>query len=157
MKRALQIIAVILFLVFVAGQFIRPDFTNPPVAAGQNLEAVTQVPDDVQKILTRSCNDCHSNNTNYPWYSKIQPSAWFLANHIKDGRKQLNFSEWGSYDGRRKKRKLGEICEQVEAKEMPLSSYLWIHWSAKMSDDEIKKICAWTESETAKISETQGN
>lgn len=157
MKRALQIIALVLFLAFVAIQFVRPDFTNPPVDAAQTLEATTQVPDDVEKILTRSCNDCHTNTTVYPWYSKIQPSAWFLAGHIRDGRHALNFSEWGTYENRRKKRKLGEVCEQVESKEMPLPSYLWIHWGAKMSDEEIKKVCDWTESEKAKIADAPAN
>ncbi|MGI9035335.1 MAG: heme-binding domain-containing protein [Pyrinomonadaceae bacterium] len=155
MKKALKITAVVLFLAFVAIQFVHSDFTNSPIVAGQNLEAVTQVPDDVQKILTRSCADCHTNNTVYPWYSKIQPSAWFLAGHIKDGRKQLNFSEWGNYENSRRRRKFGEICEQVENREMPLPSYLWIHWNAKLSDDEIKKVCDWTESEAAKISDAQ--
>lgn len=151
MKRAVQIIVLVLFLAFIAIQFVRSDFTNPAIVDGQTLEATVQVPEDVEKILTRSCADCHTSNTNYPWYSKIQPSAWLLAGHIRDGRQQLNFSEWGSYENRRKKRKLGEICEQVETKEMPLSSYLWIHRDAKMSAEEIKKVCDWTQAEEAKI------
>ncbi|MGI8468199.1 MAG: heme-binding domain-containing protein [Pyrinomonadaceae bacterium] len=157
MKKALKIIVLVLFLVFIAIQFVRPDFTNPAIVAGQSLAETTQVPDDVQKILTRSCGDCHSSATVYPWYSKIQPSAQFLAGHIRDGRKQLNFSEWGTYENRRRKSKLGEICEQVEGREMPLPSYLWIHWNAKLSDDEIKKVCDWTDAEAAKISAAQGS
>jgi hypothetical protein len=151
MKRALKIIAIVLFVAFVAIQFIRPDFTNPPIEAAKTLEATAQVPADVEAILTRSCTDCHSNATVYPWYSNIQPSAWFLADHIKEGRRELNFSEWGTYNDKRKKRKLEEICEQVETKEMPLPSYLWIHRGARLSDDEIKKICDWTKSESAKL------
>lgn len=150
MKRALQIIVLVLFIAFVAIQFVRPDFTNPPIDSAQTLENVSQVPEDVQKILTRSCADCHSNATVYPWYSKIQPGAWFLSSHIREGRRELNFSEWGTYNDGKKKHKLSEICEQVETRKMPLPSYLWIHWNAKMSDEEIKKICDWTKSEAAK-------
>ena len=157
MKRALQIFVLVLFLAFAAIQFVRPNFTNPPIVAGQTLTAIAQVPEDVEKILTRSCADCHSNATVYPWYSRIQPSAWFLSGHIGEGRQQLNFSEWGSYENRRKKRKLGEICEQVETGEMPLPSYLWIHRDAQMSAEEIRKICDWTQSEAAKIPAAQGN
>lgn len=157
MKRALQIIVLVLFLAFVGLQFVRPDFTNPAIVDGQTLEATSQVPDDVEKILVRSCADCHSNATTYPWYSKIQPSAWFLSGHIQEGRRALNLSEWGTYDNRRKKRKLGEICEQIQNKEMPLPSYLWIHWDAKLSDEEIKKVCDWSEAEAVKVSQAPAN
>lgn len=151
MKRILKIIVVVLFVAFVVIQFIRPDFTNPPVVADQTLEAATEIPENVKMILSRSCADCHTHNTVYPWYSKIQPAAWFLAEHINDGRRHLNFSEWAKLDDRRKKRKLEEVCEQVESREMPLPSYLWIHRDAGMSDEEIKILCDWTKSEIARF------
>ena len=157
MKKALKIIAIVLFVAFVAIQFYRPDFTNPPVSAEQTLEATTAVPDSVENIVKRSCNDCHSNNTEYPWYSKIAPASWFLASHIQDGRKEVNFSEWGTYQTSRKRRKLGEICEQVKTREMPLPSYLWIHWGAKLSDEEIKTLCDWSDSEKARLGNTQSD
>ena len=149
MKKVLKIIAIILVLAFIVIQFFRPDFTNPPVNSAETL----QVPENVGAILKRSCSDCHSNETNHPWYSKIQPSAWFLAGHIEEGRQKLNLSVWNTYQPRRKKKKLEEICEQIQAKEMPLPSYLWIHWSAKLSDDEIKILCDWANAESAKIAE----
>lgn len=151
LKRVLQIIAVILFIAFVAIQFIRPDFTNPPIIAEQTLEAHIQVPENVKTILSRSCADCHTNATVYPWYSKIQPAAWFLADHIRDGRAELNFSEWGTFSKRKQKRKLEEVCEQIEIREMPLPSYLWIHRDAQMSDEEIKILCDWAKAESAKV------
>ncbi len=151
MKKALKIIAVVLFSLFVIIQFLRPDFTNPPVVQGEILQAATAVPENVQAILKRSCSDCHTNETVYPWYAKIQPSAWFLADHIKEGRGEMNLSLWNTYEAKRKKRKLEEICEQVETKEMPLPSYLWIHRDAALSDDEIKTLCDWTKSEIAKF------
>lgn len=152
MKRILKIIVVALFAGFIVLQFIRPDMTNPPVVADQTLEATTGVPETVAKILTRSCADCHSHNTVYPWYSHIQPSGWFQDWHIREGRAELNLSEWAKLEDRRKKRKLEEICEQAETRQMPLPSYLWIHREAQMSDDEIRILCDWTKAEAAKLS-----
>ncbi len=151
MKRATKIIVVVLFSVLVVIQFFRPDFTNPPLVQSETLQSATAVPENVQAIFNRSCNDCHTNETVYPWYSKIQPAAWFLADHIKEGRSEMNFSLWNTYEARRKKRKLEEICQQIETKAMPLPSYLWIHRDAELSDVEIKTLCDWTKSEIAKF------
>lgn len=151
MKKALKIVAVALFALFVSIQFIRPEMTNPPIVAEQTLEANAQIPEKTRSILARSCSDCHSNDTNYPWYAQIAPASWFLADHIKEGRRELNFSEWGNLSAQRKARKLEEICEQTQIREMPLPSYLWIHRGAQLSDEEIKTICEWTESERAKM------
>jgi hypothetical protein len=153
MKKVLKIIAFILFLSFIGIQFIRPNFTNPTITQSETLQASMQVPEDVQTILKTSCMDCHSNETVYPWYSRIQPSAWFLANHIEEGRSELNFSVFNTYEPRRKRKKLKEICEQVQVKEMPLPSYLWIHWDAKLNDVQIKTLCDWANSEREKIVE----
>jgi len=155
MKKVLKIVVVGLFVGLIAIQFVRPAQTNPPIVVEQTLEATTQVPEEVQKIFARSCNDCHTNNTVYPWYAKIQPSGWFLANHIEDGRRHLNFSEWTTYETRRKHKKLDEICEQVQAGEMPLPSYLWIHGSAKLTEAEIKTVCDWTDAERARMENSE--
>ena len=151
LKKILKIVVLVLSIGFVVIQFIRPDFTIPPVNAADTLENSMQLPDNVKRILNRSCADCHSNETKYPWYSKIQPSAWFLKDHIDEGRHELNLSVWNTYEPRRKKRKLDEICEQIEAREMPLPSYLWIHGDAKMSDEDIKTLCDWTKTASAQI------
>ncbi len=147
MKKFLKITAIILAAAFIVIQFIHPDFTNPPVNQAETLEASMQVPENVKVILTTSCKDCHSNETRYPWYSNVQPSAWFLADHIKDARRHLNLSVWNTYEPNRKKRKISEICEQVESREMPLPSYLYIHRDAKLSDEQIKILCDWTNRE----------
>jgi len=151
LKKILKITALVLLVGFVVIQFIRPDFTNPPINAADKIENSMQIPENVKAILNGSCADCHSNETKYPWYSKIQPSAWFLKDHIDEGRREMNFSVWNTYEPRRKKRKLDEICEQIEIKEMPLPSYLWIHGEAKLSEDDIKTLCDWTKTESAKI------
>ncbi len=153
MKKAILIVLSILVAAFVAIQFVRPDITNPPVVASEAIESGTQIPDEVAKIFQTSCKDCHTHETVYPWYSKIQPAAWFLADHITEGRQKLNFSKWNTYENRRKRKKLDEVCEQVKSAEMPLPSYLWMHRDSKLSDAQIKTLCDWTESEKAKIAE----
>lgn len=157
MKRVLKIIVVVLFAAFIVLQFVRPNMTNPPVVPELALEATTDVPENVGKILTRSCADCHSHNTVYPWYTHIQPAGWFQDWHINEGRAELNLSEWAKLEDRRKKRKLEEICEQIETREMPLPSYLWIHRDAQMSDEEIRIVCDWTKAEIGRLATNAEN
>jgi hypothetical protein len=109
------------------------------------------VPPDIKLILGGSCNDCHSNNTVYPWYSNVQPAAWFLEDHINQGRRELNFSEYNTYSPKKKKHKLEEICEMVESAAMPLPSYLWIHRDSILSDTKKKALCDWSKQEAEKI------
>jgi hypothetical protein len=152
MKRALKITVIMFFAALIIIQFIRPDFSNPQINQAETLEATTQVPATVANILQRSCADCHSNKTVYPWYAQIAPASWFLADHIDAGRREMNFSVWKTYETRKKLRKLEETCEQVKGRMMPLPSYLWIHRDAKLTDEEIKVLCEWTESESARLS-----
>ncbi len=93
---------------------------------------VNQVPATINYQLQVSCYDCHSNNTDYPWYSKIQPAAWYLEDHIKEGKDELNFNEWDTYSSRRKNSKLRSIIKQIESGEMPLESYTLIHGGARL-------------------------
>ncbi len=150
-KKIVKIVVILLAVAFVIIQFIRPDRTNPAEDPSQTLEASTQIPDDVRMILSRSCADCHSNRTAYPWYSNVAPVSWFLNDHINEGRRELNISVWNTYEPKKKARKLGEICEQVEKGEMPLPSYLWIHWDARMQPGDAKRLCEWAEGEKDKI------
>src|SRR4051812_42328978 len=115
-KKVLKVIVILLVVGLVVIQFFRIDRANPPIDPSQTLEASTNVPPDISVILARSCNDCHSNQTTYPWYAYIQPTGWFLKSHIDDGRRHLNFSIWNTYDAKKKKKKLEEICDEVEAK-----------------------------------------
>ena len=149
--KILKIILIAVVVVFLLAQFVRPEFSNPPVVETDTLWAVTAVPDDVRHVIVRSCIDCHSNETRYPWYSQITPSNWFLAGHIEEGRHEMNLSTWRSYKPETQKRKLGEICEQVESKSMPLPSYLWIHRDAVLSDSEAKLLCDWANAEIDKM------
>jgi hypothetical protein len=151
MKKVLKVLAIIVVTGFVAIQFFGIDKTNPPINPAETLEAAVSVSPDISQILVRSCNDCHTNSTTYPWYANIQPVGWFLKNHIDDGQRKLNFSVFKTYPAKKQVKKLGEICEEVQTKEMPLPSYLWIHRSSVMSESDIKTLCEWTELEKAKI------
>jgi hypothetical protein len=150
-KKLLKIVLIALVFGFVMIQFFRIDKTNPTVNAAETIEASVNVPPDIKLILGRSCNDCHTNQTIYPWYTNIQPSGWFMKDHIDDGRRELNFSVWSTYTAKRKSKKLEEICEQVESGAMPIPSYLWIHRDAVLRDGDAQALCDWAKGERAKI------
>jgi hypothetical protein len=150
-KKIIKSILIVLVGAFIIGQFIRPNHVNTPVAEAETLGASTAVPPQVDAILKRSCADCHSNETSYPWYSQITPVNWFLDNHIQEGRRELNMSVWNTYPVKKKGRKLDEICDQVEKGEMPLPSYLWIHWDAGLKPGDAQLLCDWARSEKAKL------
>lgn len=152
-KKLLKIIVVIAVAGIVVLQLFRIDRVNPPVVEAETLEAAVTVPENVAAIIERSCNDCHTNKTVYPWYSNIQPFGWFLKNHIDDGRRKLNFSQFATFPAKKKIKKLEEVCEQLESKEMPLPSYLWIHRNAAVTDAERKTLCDWATVEKGKIVE----
>lgn len=104
-----------------------------------------KVPSDINAILQTSCFDCHSNNTHYPWYSYIQPARMLLDNHIKEGKENLNFSEFGNYSKRKQENKLERIIKQVESDEMPLSSYTLIHRNAILTKENKALLINWIE------------
>jgi len=150
-KKIIKIAVILLVIAFVVIQFFRPDFTNPPENPADTLEASTQVPADVDAILNRSCADCHSQRTVYPWYSKIAPSSWLLSSDIREGRQELNISVWNTYETRKKVRKLGAICDQVTKGDMPLWQYRLIHWNARLNEGEVKTLCDWTDAEINRL------
>lgn len=154
MKKLLRILRwlmVVLAVIFVAIQFVRPAKTNPTAEATQSLEARLQVTPQVSAILDRSCNDCHSNKTRWPWYSQVAPVSWFVIDHVNEGRDNVNFSEWGKYDPPTARNLLKQICRETRAGVMPLSSYTPLHPGSKLSPDDVKTVCDWTGSEAARI------
>ncbi|HZH72502.1 heme-binding domain-containing protein [Aequorivita sp. F47161] len=138
--KILKIIAIILLVAFVGIQFIPTERNQSDTVPPTDFMLVHNVPETIQNKLQVSCYDCHSNNTQYPWYNKVQPAAWFLEDHIKEGKAELNFSEWDSLSSRRKKSKLRSIVKQIENGEMPLDSYTLIHKDAILSKDEAEEI-----------------
>lgn len=144
-------LVIAIVVVFIGIQFVRPARTNPASDPAQSIHAHLQVTPEVSAILDRSCQDCHSNSTRWPWYCNVAPASWFLIDHVNEGREHLNLSEWGRLDKRRADKRLEEICEQVSDKEMPIESYTWIHRSAKLSDADIKTLCDWTKGERERL------
>jgi len=144
LAKILKWIAIVLVVVFVGIQFYRPARTNPAIDPAQTIEAHTQMTPEVASIFDRSCRDCHSNKTVWPWYTQVAPVSWWLVNHVNDGRHDLNLSEWGKLPRDRQERKLRQICDEVEDGQMPLSSYLPMHPAARLSDQDKKTLCDWT-------------
>ncbi|HEX7723588.1 MAG TPA: heme-binding domain-containing protein [Pyrinomonadaceae bacterium] len=153
MKRVLKIAAILLVVLVVGIQAIRPARTNPPVDESQTINARTQMPPEVASIFDRSCRDCHTNKTVWPWYTNVAPVSWWLSNHVNDGRRALNMSEFGKLDANRQDRKLRQICDEVSDGVMPLSSYTPMHPAAKLSDQDKKTLCDWTEKERERMSQ----
>ena len=143
MKKFFKRLFLVLLFAFIVIQFFRPAKNKSEGMSKNDITTLYAVPEDVQTILKTSCYDCHSNNTVYPWYSQVQPLAWWLDGHIKDGKKDLNFSEFASYRLRRQYKKLEEINELVKENEMPLDSYLWIHKDAKLSEPQKLTLANW--------------
>ncbi len=135
----------LLLIVFIAIQFIRPQKNIATAVSLHDINSVHAVPMNVQNILYNSCYDCHSNTTKYPWYNNIQPVTWFLNDHVKEGKSQINFDEFGNYRIGRQYKKLEEIKEQIEEDEMPLSSYTIIHRSTILSDSQKNIIYTWVD------------
>jgi hypothetical protein len=117
-----------------------------------NFTKVYNVPKNVEAILRTSCYDCHSNNTDYPWYSNIQPIGIFMKNHINKGKENLNFNEYGNYSKRKQNSKLKAINKQIELNEMPLASYTLIHKNAILSSSQKQEVMKWIEKTSDSLS-----
>lgn len=143
--KVLKILGIILLVVFVGVQFIPTNRNQTEEIPPTDLMLVKKVPREVESILMVSCYDCHSNNTQYPWYQRVQPVSWYLDGHIEEGKEELNFSEFGSYSDRMQKSKLRSIISQVEDGEMPLPSYTLLHSEAKLTAEEKDILEKWIE------------
>ena len=131
--------------VFIIIQFIKPDKNQSDVVTPNDIFANFQSENSTKQLIRTACYDCHSNNTVYPWYAEIQPLAWWLADHVKEGKSELNFSEFATYKPKKADHKLEEVIEMIQEGEMPLKSYTLIHDNAKLSDGQKKAIITWAE------------
>src|SRR5208283_4583502 len=138
--KILRIAIVVLIIAVGIMQLVPPEKNTSDKSSGNEITARNTVPEEVQTVLRRSCYDCHSNNTVYPWYENIQPVGWWLDNHIQEGKRHLNFDEFASYPLRRQYNRFRDISDQIEQNEMPLTSYLLIHRYAVLSADEKAEI-----------------
>ena len=136
-----------LLIILIAIQFIptEKNINLTGSATANDISKAMPVPDEINTILKTSCYDCHSNNSAYPWYASIQPVAWWLNDHIEEGKKEINFNEFASYSLRRQFKKLGEIIEQLKEDEMPLSSYTVIHRNALLSELQKLSLSNWAQ------------
>jgi len=151
-RKLFKKIFLVFFILFIIAQFFQPEKNNGVADTPTDVTHYVTVPADVMQVLRTSCYDCHSNKTQYPWYSQITPGNFWLANHISDGKKVLNFSEFGSLSQRKMRSKLSSVAEQVQKREMPLQSYLFIHRNARLSDSQIKMVTNWADSAKQELS-----
>jgi len=142
MSRKTKIAGITLGVVLLGMQLYRPERTNPTADPARTFEAIEKPPSEVLAILDRSCKDCHSYQTRWPWYSAIAPASWLVADDVTQGRKHLNLSDWARLAPERRARKLEEICEEVREGKMPPTLYRIAHPEAKLSAEEANLLCS---------------
>ena len=136
-------IGYVLLIALIIAQFFGPEKNEGNLESVATFIAETNPPAEVKKILETTCYDCHSDKTTYPWYNSITPVNYWLADHVKDGKKHLNFSKWSTYSLKKKEHKMDELYEEVEKGEMPLNSYTWTHSEANLTPEQINAIVTW--------------
>jgi len=139
----------LLAVVFAGLQFTSPAHTNPPTDASLAIERRETVPVSVARTLDIACRDCHSNRTHWRWYTYVAPISWWTVDHVNQGRAELNFSVWGTYGRRLRETRLHAICALTEKRTMPLPAYALVHPEARVPDQQIRELCAWTETTVA--------
>lgn len=127
-------------------QLIRIDKTAPAIDFSNDLMRMTNPPGEVAALLKVACYDCHSYQTEYPWYTNVAPVSWWIGHHIDEGREHLNFSIWGTYESSEQLEMLHECAEEVEEGKMPLPSYTWTHGAAKLTDYQRNLLKNWFDS-----------
>jgi Haem-binding domain len=136
-------IGYILLAALVIIQFIRPARNISTTASANHIANKYTTAPSVDAILEKACNDCHSNNTIYPWYANVQPVGLWLDHHVDEGKGELNFSEFLTYSPKKARHKMEEVMEQVKEGEMPLDNYTWLHANAKLTQEEKLELTTW--------------
>ena len=149
--KAVKIILITLAAVFIVIQFIPSGIPENKPEDKKSIVNSNLITGPVLDQLRKSCFDCHSNQVQLPWYSKLAPSSWFLAEHINDGKSHLNFSEWEDYSNLEKIGLLEGIKDEVSSGNMPLKSYLVIHRDSKLNSEEISALLTWADNATTQI------
>jgi hypothetical protein len=142
--RIIRKILIVLLIIFLCIQFIRPTRNNGPAESSVDITHYVHTPDTILKMLKTSCYDCHSNHTVYPWYVNINPVGLWLNNHINDGKEAFNFTDLSGFSKKKLDHRFRDIAEEVEKGDMPLSSYTLLHGYAKLDSGQIRMIKAWT-------------
>jgi RNA polymerase subunit RPABC4/transcription elongation factor Spt4 len=144
-RRWAKSIGLTVLVLWLACQLVPANRRNPGFDQSKTIYATENVPPAVKSVLERSCRNCHSNETSWPWYSYVAPASWVIAHDVHQARKAMNFSEWGSYAAKRKEEKLEDICEQLTNGDMPDPKYALFHRSARTTQEERVAVCQWTE------------
>ena len=131
-----------LMVLLVVIQFFRPDRSNPPANPAATFESVAKPTVELTAVVSRACYNCHSNNTVWPWYSRVAPISWLVANDVHGGRAHMNFSEWGSLSAEVAHRRLQDACDEVQAGDMPPWQYRLVLPEARLTPQDVKVICA---------------
>ncbi|MGB0839513.1 MAG: heme-binding domain-containing protein [Chitinophagales bacterium] len=143
------LLALLVFL--VVAQFFPIDKSNPPINSSADYLQTSQVPAAMATLIKSACYDCHSNETQYPWYTNVAPISWWVKDHINHGREHLNFSTWSDYSTKKQAHKMEECWEEVEATKMPMLPYIIAHSEARMSEEERASLVAWFKQEEGRV------
>lgn len=141
MSSRLKQVAVVFIVAFAAAQLVRPERANPPIDPSRSIQAHVGIPAALVAVLDRSCGDCHSHTTVWPWYTEIAPLSWLIAYAVKEGRKAVNFSEWTAYTAEQQHALLAQSCRDVTQGTMP-GAYTWVRPATKLSPHDVQVVCA---------------
>lgn len=142
MSRRLKQAVVVVAVLFAAAQLVRPARTNPATDPSSTIAAHMGTESTLAAVLDRSCRDCHSNRTAWPWYSDVAPLSWLMAYAVTEGRRTVNFSEWAAYPSDRQQRLLAASCQAVSHGKMPGGAWTWLHPETRLSAQDVDTICA---------------
>ena len=138
-------IGVAIVVALVVSQLLPVDRQNPVEDPSKTIYATEKLPPPVKAAFERSCQNCHSDRTAWPWYSYVAPASWVIAHDVHEARKEMNFSRWGSYTPQKREEKLEAICEQLTNGDMPDTKYALVHRQARIGPEDSTAICQWTE------------
>ncbi|HEV7781908.1 MAG TPA: heme-binding domain-containing protein [Chitinophagaceae bacterium] len=139
-------ILLVLLAALVIIQFIHPKKNKTGGVQPNFIGNSFAIPADVRSIMAKACNDCHSNNTRYPWYSRLQPVDWWMNGHVKNGKKGINYDEYINKSLRYQFHKMEETIGMVKEGKMPLNSYTWTHRDARLTEAEKNALISWANS-----------
>jgi len=151
MSKLIKFVLLPLLIAFAVLQFFRGDYPEVRMENPADIHHTVEISPEVSGMLRAACYDCHSMETKYPWYSKVAPISWLILPHIREGREELNFSEWENMSRRAKVKMLKETAEEVEGQQMPHPQYLRAHPEARLTDAQRQILVEWANQSARKM------
>lgn len=146
-KGRVKMVLLVLLVFLIGIQFFQPARTNPPVIPSKALSAHVMIPENVRASLMRSCGDCHSDQTMWPWYSHVAPMSWMVVDDVNQGRRHMNFQDWEAQPSPKQANDvLINVCKEIRQKGMPPFTYRIAHKNVKLTQPEADAVCAWSQS-----------